>query len=269
MLRLPNNLVNLSRRLWTASLALPLLAACNVGPSEILVQEDSFQVSGRPRLEVDISNGKITVLLSDEFQSIMITATIRNPGGVYYLAGQDGDTVAVVADVQKRIAIFRRPGGVDVQALVPRNTEVQLKTSNGRIAVEGIVGSLIAESSNGRINLSDVHGDAEVKTSNGSIEITGFSGQVKARTSNGGISVTGKLDPGSQNSLTTSNGNVEVTLVDTDGTELDAATNNGRISSELPITTTGSLGEDRLVGTIGAGGSSLKIETSNGSITIR
>ena len=73
----------------------------------------------------------------------------------------------------------------------------------------------------------------------------------------------------SDNNLATSNGNVEVTLVDTEGTELHASTNNGRITTDLPITITGTREEDRLAGTIGAGGSSLKIETSNGSITIR
>ncbi len=58
-------------------------------------------------------------------------------------------------------------------------------------------------------------------------------------------------------------------LVDTPGVELDAATSNGNVRSELPITISGETRDDRLVGTIGTGGSRLEIHTSNGSIAIR
>jgi len=41
-----------------------------------------------------------------------------------------------------------------------------------------------------------------------------------------------------------------------------------RISSELPVTSTGSIGGDTLNGTIGSGGCLLQLNNSNGSIEI-
>ncbi len=52
------------------------------------------------------------------------------------------------------------------------------------------------------------------------------------------------------------------------GYNLLARTSFGRISSELPVTSTGSIGGDSLSGTIGAGGCQLQLTDSNGSIEI-
>ena len=152
-----------------------------------------------------------------------------------------------------------------------KNIDLDLQTSNGRIEVEGVKVTSLAslETSNGRVTLIAVAGDVKVKTSNGKIDIQGFIGQLDARTSNGSIDFTGTLRSDSENELRTSNGSIEVTLVDTPGVELDAATSNGNVRSELPITISGGTRDDRLAGTIGAGGSRLGIHTSNGSITIR
>ena len=52
------------------------------------------------------------------------------------------------------------------------------------------------------------------------------------------------------------------------GYNVTAHTSFGRISSELPVTSTGSIGGDTLNGTIGAGGCQLQLNNSNGSIEI-
>jgi hypothetical protein len=60
-----------------------------------------------------------------------------------------------------------------------------------------------------------------------------------------------------------------VELVDTAGVALSAATSNARVATSLPITVTEAQDDHRLEGTIGDGGSSLDIHTSNGSINIK
>src|SRR5712692_7892535 len=52
------------------------------------------------------------------------------------------------------------------------------------------------------------------------------------------------------------------------GYNLTVRTSFGRISSELPVTSTGSIGGDSLSGTIGAGGCQIQLTDSNGSIEI-
>ena len=233
--------MNFSRRsinikaVFVIVLALPLvMLGCSFstgeGEPETVVQEDSFQVSGSTRLVVETKNGHITVRSSGGAGEVRVTATITNPDKVEYRTGQNGDTVSVSADISSGIIINAR---VDVEVEVPEKAQLELETSNGRIT------------------LSDIDGS------------------VRAETSNGAITFAGSLEPGSQNSLRTSNGDVDVTLVKTPGVKLDAETGNGKISSELPITITGRSNDDQLTGEIGVGSSSLEIRTSNGDITIK
>ena len=216
-------------------LALPLIIlGCSISigedESETVVQEDSFQVRGSTRLVVETGNGDITVRSSGGAGEVRVIATIKNPDKVEYQTGQNGDTVSVSAAFSSGVIINAR---VDVEVEVPEKAQLELETSNGRIT------------------LSDIDGS------------------VSAKTSNGAITFAGSLEPGSQNSLRTSNGDVEVTLVNTPGVKLDAETGNGKISSELPITMTGRSDDDHLTGDIGDGSSSLEIRTSNGDITIK
>jgi DUF4097 and DUF4098 domain-containing protein YvlB len=241
------------RWLWIGGLVSLLLAGCtdptggctvsigNLGAPEgnpeapeTVVQEDSFQVSGSPRLVVETENGAITVRSSGGAGEVRVTAAIKDPDKVEYQTGQNGDTVSVSADFSSGIINAQ----VDVEVAVPEKAQLELETSNGRITLSNIDGS------------------------------------VSAKTSNGGITFAGSLEPESQNSLRTSNGDVDVTLVNTSGVKLDAETRNGKISSELPITITGRSNDDRsnddqLTGDIGDGSSSLRIRTSNGDITIK
>ncbi len=186
-------------------------------------------MSGSTRLVVETENGDITVRSSGGAGEVRATATIKNPDKVEYQTDQNGDTVSVSGDVSSGFNINAR---VDVEVAVPDEAQLELETSNGRIT------------------LSDIDGSVSAKTSNGSITFAG------------------SLEPESRNSLRTSNGDVDPTLVNTSGVKLDAETGNGKISSELPITITGRSNDDQLTGDIDDGSSSLKIRTSNGDITI-
>ena len=187
-------------------------------------------MGGSTRLVVEIENGAITVRSSGGAGEVRVTATIKTPDKVEYRTVQNGDTVSVSADTPGVVSINT---GVDVEVEVPEKAQLELETSNCRIT------------------LSDIDGS------------------VSAKTSNGAITFAGSLEPESQNSLRTSNGDVDVTLVHTPGVKLDAETSHGKISSELPITITGRSNDDQLTGDIGDGSSSLTIRTRNGDITIK
>ena len=55
---------------------------------EILVQQDSFQLSGSTRLVVETENGDITVRSSGGAGEVRATATIKNPDKVEYQTDQ-------------------------------------------------------------------------------------------------------------------------------------------------------------------------------------
>jgi len=69
-------------------------------------------------------------------------------------------------------------------------------------------------------------------------------------------------------SLKTSFSSIRVRVPEGLGYNLTSRTSFGRISSELPVTSTGSIGGDTLNGAIGPGGCQLQLTDSNGSIEI-
>ena len=237
---------------------------------------------------VETENGNVVVKVSGA-SAIQATTTLKNPGRIDYRTEQQGDQVRIIASVKEGPGFFQKSGGADITVLAPERIDLALKTTNGRIEVSGVTGQVSVENSNGVIQLSDVKGiidvkgsnsrveldgvagDLKVVSSNGPVDIQEFVGQVRAETSNGSIDLAGALLFQSENRLKTSNGGVRAILVETPGVELDASTSNGRITvgEGLQFKPRDGARERSLVGTIGSGGSSLEVRTSNGSISVR
>lgn len=177
-------------------------------------------------------------------------------------------------------------GGIEIEAEVPGETDVDLDTSGGDLRIESIRGTVAADTSGGGIRVRDVEGDVSVDTSGGGIRIEDVRGDVRAETSGGGVrieNVTGSIDasssggpveasfaPGAQASgrLSTSGGGVRVWLDRSANVEIDASTSGGTVSCDLPIRTRGRMSESSLQGTIGSGGARLTLRSSGGSILI-
>ena len=71
--------------------------------------------------------------------------------------------------------------------------------------MDGVDGTVTADTSNGRITIDSVTGDASAKTSNGSVEVSAVDGNVYGETSNGRITVIGDGEPVAL-TIVTSNG---------------------------------------------------------------
>lgn len=259
-----------------------LVAGCTLGPVE--VRDDYFSVDGAVRIVVSSENGSIDVdVVADD--EVHVQATLKGADRLEYEARQEGDTVIVTSRKIRRV-LFGLGAGTDLVISVPRNTVVDLDTSNGRITLTGIHGSGSLNTSNGELALRDVIGDFDGDTSNGSITIDTMEGtarlhssngkvdvrnaigEFEIESSNGGIVFSGELTPGSRNRLETSNGRVQVELQGIPNVAVDASTSNGNVNSELPILIT-TMRKKELTGTIGDGEADLRIRTSNGDITIR
>jgi len=144
------------------------------------------------------------------------------------------------------------------------------KTSFGSVLAERINGNLTVENTNGSVTARNVKGDATVNTSFAGVTLESISGRISVDNQNGGISVTA-VRPTSgcrEISLKTSFSSIRVRIPEGVGYNLTARTSFGRISSELPVSSTGTIGGDTLNGTIGSGGCQLQLTNSNGSIEI-
>ena len=129
------------------------------------------------------------------------------------------------------------------------------KTSFGSITAERINGNLTAEDSNGSVTARNVKGDATVTTSFSGVTLESIGGRITVDNQNGAISVTATRPANGCRdiSLKTSFSSIRVGIPDGVGYNLSAHTSFGRITSDLPVTATGSIGGDSLNGTIGVG----------------
>ncbi|HET6303727.1 MAG TPA: DUF4097 family beta strand repeat-containing protein [Myxococcota bacterium] len=182
---------------------------------------------------------------------------------------------------------WNRRGRVDMEVRVPRDLQVEVNSSNGKIAVCGLRGSVRVRSSNGGVRLDDVVGNAEISASNATVSCTCTQGRLVARSSNGKIELSrhrGSVD------ASTSNGLIHVNLEELSREGVQLATSNGRVVLELPEQVDGDVDlrvdngvirnqrtlcrctrdtSGQVRGQLGAGGTPIRVRTSNGSISLR
>ena len=153
---------------------------------------------------------------------------------------------------------------------VPRETDLNLETSNGEVRVRGVRGSLQATTTNGDVHVAQAEGRLKLATTNGEIQLSDVSGTASARTTNGSVVAELRtVAPGGEVELSTTNGNVEVFLPFDIKATLDAQTTNGRVSVAFPVTMEGAMSSKLVRGTINGGGSALSFATTNGNVEVR
>ncbi|HKK27397.1 MAG TPA: DUF4097 family beta strand repeat-containing protein [Gemmatimonadota bacterium] len=124
-------------------------------------------------------------------------------------------------------------------------------------------------------------------TVNGEVEADGLSGPVRARTVNGSISLetTSWADAHTVNGsiharmgstkapdgldFKTVNGSISLVLPPDAALDVEAKTVSGGISTDFPLTVSGKFVGHRLSGTIGGGGTSLTLQSVNGSLDLK
>lgn len=155
---------------------------------------------------------------------------------------------------------------------VPREIDVELKTVNGRVDVDDVLGAVEAKTSNGRIDLKRITGSIQAKTTNGRIGLLEVLGPINAKTANGSIKaeVGGSGEQQYEIRAATTNGGIEVTLPKGLKANLKASTVNGKINTDFPVTVTvKGLISKSVDGVINGGGELIHLKTVNGSIRLK
>jgi hypothetical protein len=259
------------RSLSLALLAITLLAVgCHRGPKEqrALAWTGSIPAGGWIRIH-NIS-GTIMVRRSPAAQ-VQVSATERwrrgNPRDVRFARDSTGGDVTICTmygrggtcsahayrtTARPRWCFWcRNDVSVDYVVTIPSGVKVDASTVNGGLTIDG--GSeVMAETVNGKVQVSTLTGPVHAESVNGSIvarvDSLSVPGDVSAETVNG--SVTAEL-PGALNA------------------DVEMETVNGRVHAEYPLTAADSSDRHHLRATIGAGGRRVRLETVNGSVTLR
>jgi len=223
-------------------------------PGSSVTIRDSFG-----NIELDTMSGSVDAQTSNG------KITVHDARGIVALKTSFGAIEA--SNIPKGIRAVTGNGAI---YLTDIGADAFAKTSFGSVSAERINGNLTAENSNGSVTARNIKGDAIVNTSFAGVTLDSIGGRVSVDNQNGAISVTAtRPASGCRDiSLKTSFSSIRVRIPEGIGYNLSARTSFGRISSELPVTSSGSIGGDVLNGTIGAGGCQLQLTDSNGNIEI-
>jgi hypothetical protein len=158
---------------------------------------------------------------------------------------------------------------LDLEATVPDGTRVaRAATVNGDINARDVTGELEADTTNGDIDVRAVDGRLVAENTNGSVQVADVSGDVRAETTNGGIDVTLAGSGGGDLVAESTNGEVTVRAPPSLDATISVSTTNGATAVEgFDGGTTGS--DDSLELTLGDGTRRIRVETTNGDVTVR
>jgi len=256
--------------------------------------EKHFPVSGRPVVVIqNVANGRIEVKSSKSHEVAVIAN--QNSDKISFDMEQAGDRIDVTATT---VDAFAQPLELEtsLQLTVPEETELQLKTENGLIYVEQVMGDMTLESVAGDVHLKEVSGYIIVKTTGGSLVCTQCAGKldfksvsggaqilqpalnaVNANTSFGNILFDGDFIRTGLYSMKSGKGLVEVRFSGNDSFDLKALTATGTVDNQAAaFLKPDSHGSVRrfgskfrgLFGTFGAGLAKVELSTYSGTIRI-
>jgi hypothetical protein len=217
------------------------------------VRELTVRPSGT--LSVDASpNGGIRIMGTDR-KDVLVRAIVHT------WARTEDDARAMLKDIMVHEGDTIRAEGpnpygrtgwsVSYEIEAPRNTDLNLDTTNGGLAIESLRGNMVLE------------------TTNGGIRLDGVAGNVRARTTNGGMDVrlTGAKWDGDALDLRTTNGGVRMRVPEDYSARLETRTVNGGLDVDFPVTVQGRIGRE-ISTTLGKGGPLVRAETTNGGVRV-
>ncbi len=250
------------------------------------------------QVQLQNTNGAVTVNTHDE-NTILIEAEIRAFHNGKYVKEDLAaylDTLIQVEEADKQLIIVSepdtRPDYLDLEVhytlLVPRNTHLALKESDGnvyigkdcgRVLVDGNntdihivspLGPVEVQTANGRVRIQDAQDETIIETVNGNIYAQMLGGSLQATTGNGSISTHILSTEVGGAELTAMNGGITMVVSANYGATVNATTSTGVITTEIPLDTQDGVQKRREVrGHFGVGTSRLNLSSLNGDITIK
>ncbi len=267
------NKIMLSLIVWVGIASAAL--AAKFSPGDL---QKNFNVTKGGRLVVSVSAGDISVKVWDKME---VEMTARNIGDEadHVVAEQDGNTVKVEYHskwgwsnanrdlrfefrVPKEFNVDLKTSGGDIGVSGALAGDASVQTSGGDLVLDGISGKVEGKTSGGDITVKDIEGAATLSTSGGDIHIGHAAKDLQISTSGGDINV-GTVD--SSLRATTSGGDIQISKV---GGNLNAFTSSGNI-------TAGNVGGNVTISTSGgditlsSGKGRVKASTSGGDVDVR
>jgi len=260
-------------RIRTALALVAVLLIASAGVASAVEKEETFDqtypLTAGGEVEVHNVNGSIEVASWDR-DEVRIVAVKKARSSSSQRVQEVLDRTKVDVDAQAdrvtvKTELPHESGGflswlfgndtaasVSYTITVPRRADVQVGTTNGRLKVRGVAGSVDASSTNGAIDIAEIRGSVDASTTNGAVSV-----DLTELTSDRSMS------------FSSTNGSVRVTVPRTAHLSIRASTTNGGIHlDDLPADIR-SQSRRRIVADVNGGGPELHVTTTNGGIRIR
>jgi len=211
-------------------------------------------------LKVDSKNGRITVT-GENRSDVLVRACVRTWGDTETEAKTLASGVRIVTSPSIRAENTPAENwSVAYEIHVPRASNLDLNTDNGRITISSVQGDMNFRTNNGRITLEDVAGNIKGRTNNGRVT----------------VSLSGFQYQGSGLDVETGNGRITLTMPENYAANVEVGTTNGRFSSdfrELQLAEETSRekrrsGPNKVSASVNGGGAPIRLITTNGRVTI-
>lgn len=226
---------------WTRRYSLP-----DGGRLELINLNGRIDAQPAPGTDVEMVAERIARASSDEAaRDLLGKVEMREEAGA--------SQVRVEVRAPRRFG----PGGVEVRwtVRVPSGVTVDLRSTNGKVQIEGLGGEIHARTVNGGVS---ARGLAAVKV-------------LDASTVNGGvdIEITEPIGDGTTVDLECVNGGVQLQVPgESRATVLARVTNGGISTGDFSLEPTGEQTRRRVEGTINGGGAAVTLETTNGGVRL-
>jgi len=252
--------------------ALTILFALSAIPVHADDWGHSYPVTGKPQVVVDVNDGDVEVSVGggQQVEARVITRGLKINDELQVTGNQSGNRVELRLHKVQRNCLGICNQSIRVELHVPRESDLDIKTSDGNVKIDSVRGNLQLETKDGDVRVRDAEGLVHANTGDGNVNVNGRFDTVSLRTGDGNIDA--DLSPGSTPQfgwmLRTGDGNLRLRLPESIGVDIDAQSGDGRVSLDFPITVSGSRGENSVRGKINGGGTAIELRTGDGDIRV-
>ena len=219
---------------------------------------------------------------------------LRNISGDFEIRATDGDSAEITLQIERSNAYAPETqvkvlkAGDDVIACVLYGSDSECSAGSykggntesfgwisflrGNTSVHGTIRvprgvRLDVESTNGDMDIDEIDGDLLVRTVNGDVDVRGVRHSATIETTNGDVDL-GADAIAANVQVTTTNGDVGLAVPRGVNASLAMQTVNGELTLGMPASITSKTGKS-ITGQFGTGGATIKLETTNGDISLR
>ena len=284
------------RAIPLAALSLAWILAASTASATPKIWTQDWAVTSNPVVHIHVDDARVRVHAGPDGRITSRVEYEMKRWGMVFGAGsptvvfeRKGDEVWVRARDPKGVTVV---GGYEehfsVDVTVPRNVTLDVRSTDGAIDCDPLVGRFQFESQDGAVRATGLKGEVGVTTQDGRVTFTELDGRIRARSGDGHVSVEGRFDvvdvasrdgrvdaiarAGSRVNaawlLETSDGKVDLRIPHDIAALLDARTRDGRIRIDLPIPVEDDRGRNSLTGELNGGGLPLRIRTKDGAIVL-